>query len=156
MLILEQLLQGWGLGTQRSDYKRRALLDVRQHVSQNAPLCLPGKCSDHYELLQGLGLRTQKKASKQERLLVQSIAAAAATMEAPARSTSQEPGKAPGKPATQKPTVSLPIETCPTARSLVVSHSLSVPCQVLLQEHGLPCSLYKTDHIVGLSMWSVL
>ena len=59
-------------------------------------------------LSQGLGLRTQKKASKQERLLVQSIAAAAATMEAPARPTSQEPGKAPGKPATQKPTVSNP------------------------------------------------
>ena len=39
---------------------------------------------------------------------MQSIAAAAATMEAPARPTSQEPGKAPGKPATQKPTVSNP------------------------------------------------
>ena len=60
------------------------------------------------ELPQGAGMRTQKRASKQERLLVQSIAAAAATMEAPARPTSQEPGKAPGKPATQKPTVRIP------------------------------------------------
>ncbi len=57
-------------------------------------------------LMQGTAMRAQRKASKQERLLVQSIAAAAATMEAPARPTSQEPGKAPGKPATQKPTVS--------------------------------------------------
>ena len=48
----------------------------------------------------------QRKQSKQERLLVQSIAAAAATMEAPARPTDQAPSKAPGKPATQKPTVS--------------------------------------------------
>ena len=36
---------------------------------------------------------------------MQSIAAAAATMEAPARPTDQAPSKAPGKPATQKPTV---------------------------------------------------
>ena len=59
--------------------------------------------------MQGLALRAQRKASKQERLLVQSIAAAAATMEAPApaRPTAQSPGKAPGKPATQKPTVSI-------------------------------------------------
>ena len=47
----------------------------------------------------------RRKQSKQERLLVQSIAAAAATMEAPARPTDQAPSKAPGKPATQKPTV---------------------------------------------------
>ena len=67
-------------------------------------------------LVRGLGLRMQKKASKQERLLVQSIAAAAATMEAPARPTSQEPGKAPGKPATQKPTVRLAC-TCYSQRS---------------------------------------
>ena len=68
-------------------------------------------------LLQGMGMRAQRKASKQERLLVQSIAAAAATMEAaPARPTSQEPGKAPGKPATQKPTVSL-LEALPCTRS---------------------------------------
>ena len=63
--------------------------------------------------MQGQALRAQRKASKQERLLVQSIAAAAATMEAPApaRPTAQSPGKAPGKPATQKPTVSI-IMTC--------------------------------------------
>lgn len=57
-------------------------------------------------LMQGLAMRAQRKASKQERLLVQSIAAASATMEAPARPTDQAPGKAVGKPATQKPTVS--------------------------------------------------
>ncbi len=50
--------------------------------------------------LQGLGMRAQRKASKQERLLVQSIAAAASHHGGrAARPTSQEPGKAPGKPA---------------------------------------------------------
>ena len=53
---------------------------------------------------------------------MQSLAAAAATMEAPARPTSQEPGKAPGKPATQKPTVSSPVETCCTCKA-----ALSLP-----------------------------
>ncbi|CAK0786132.1 Mitochondrial porin [Coccomyxa viridis] len=67
--------------------------------STSAPLILQ-KAS-----FKGLGLRMQRKQSKQERLLVQSIAAAAATMEAPARPTDQAPSKAPGKPATQKPTV---------------------------------------------------
>ena len=64
----------------------------------------------------------QRRQSKQERLLVQSIAAAAATMEAPARPTDQAPSKAPGKPATQKPTVCQPSHSAQlTQRSISVS-----------------------------------
>ena len=107
-----------------------------QHIQLESPL-MPSR--DYVLTLewlqQGVGMRAQRKASKQERLLVQSIAAAAATMEAPARPTSQEPGKAPGKPATQKPTVSLlKASPCTTFCSL----SLLIPAMI---RKGLSSSL---------------
>ena len=115
--------------------------------------------------MQGLALRAQRKASKQERLLVQSIAAAAATMEAPApaRPTAQSPGKAPGKPATQKPTVSILVNcyTC-SVLLLLYSNSLMTKWRAWQIAPRFMCALAHLSNlivldasVVTIKFWSV-
>lgn len=115
--------------------------------------------------MQGLALRAQRKASKQERLLVQSIAAAAATMEAPApaRPTAQSPGKEPGKPATQKPTVSILVNcyTC-SVLLLLYSNSLMTKWRAWQIAPRFMCALAHPSNlivldasVVTIKFWSV-
>jgi hypothetical protein len=64
--------------------------------------CLLHSCP--VETLQGKALCAQQRQTRRQRIFAQRICAAA-TLEAPARPTTKEPGQAPGKPGTQKPTV---------------------------------------------------
>lgn len=102
--------------------------------------------------MQGLALRAQRKASKQERLLVQSIAAAAATMEAPApaRPTAQSPGKAPGKPATQKPTVRILVNSFACSILLLCFNSLMTKWRAWQIALRFMCALAHLIHLIVL------